>query len=77
MREQIEPIIREQMENVWFVAGKDGIESFILDATNGVIEAITEKIEKVGYSALDIDPDYATFSEGFAWAKQEILALLK
>ena len=45
------------------------------EVASQILKELSKEIEKVGYSALDIDPDYATFSEGFAWAKQEILAL--
>ena len=48
-----------------------------LECAEKILILLEEEIKKVHYSALDIDPDHATFSEGFHWAKYEILALLQ
>ena len=88
IREQIEPIIREQMENVWFVAGKDGIGMFITDAVDGTIKAISTEIQKIEnpymcdgvemaktdpWKALGIEYEHQAFEE----CRQKVLDLLK
>jgi len=47
MRDKLEYIIRERMTDVWFVAGKDGIEGFIQEATDQILALITDEIQKI------------------------------
>ena len=47
MRDKIYAIEKEQMEGVWLVAGKDGIDGFIDQATDQILELIRQVRQQV------------------------------